>query len=264
MTLKTSSGFIPLFMVVTFLIIKVKSARSTLREQSVLSLLGNFKLNSVVSQECLLSFSKTDKKCEELRRKRPVMRSSAHSVFYVHLILRTLYYATFKKTLFYLITRTLLEYFNLEDEKCAVLTNQLKIFSVVQEQEYRRPMSCSEASRITPSARLNRHNNLALMAADEILPVRAVMHSLEGWECSAVRDLWATAGPLQFPCLPAGGSKINNGYWQKRSQQKLEPTFKKKKKEKKMKHSEAVLWNPKNLLAGKHVEGSLQVLILLA
>ncbi|RXN36661.1 zinc finger CCHC domain-containing 3 [Labeo rohita] len=67
------------------------------------------------------------------------------------------------------------------------------------------------------------------MAAHEILPVRAVMHSRgmaknptcprSGcnfpetvrhllWECGAARDLWAKTGPLYFPCLPAGGAQI--------------------------------------------------------
>ncbi len=72
----------------------------------------------------------------------------------------------------------------------------------------------------------NRHRDLAWMIAHEFLPVRAIMHSRGMFktsicprpgcgapettrhtlsECSAVRDLWATAGPQQFPYLPAGG-----------------------------------------------------------
>ncbi|KAL6476324.1 hypothetical protein MHYP_G00148230 [Metynnis hypsauchen] len=62
--------------------------------------------------------------------------------------------------------------------------------------------------------------DLAWMAAHEILPVRAVMHSRGMaknpvcprpgtvkhvlWECSVARDLWALTGPLQCPSLPAG------------------------------------------------------------
>ncbi|XP_051551664.1 uncharacterized protein LOC127439532 [Myxocyprinus asiaticus] len=68
------------------------------------------------------------------------------------------------------------------------------------------------------------------MVAHEILPVRAVMHSRgmaknaicprSGcknpetvrhllWECGAARDLWATTGPLYFPCLPVGGVQVD-------------------------------------------------------
>ncbi|KAI1880482.1 hypothetical protein AGOR_G00252930 [Albula goreensis] len=71
----------------------------------------------------------------------------------------------------------------------------------------------------------NRLRDLAWMAAHEILPARAVMHSRGMsatptcprpgcgapesvrhllWECGAAEDLWATAGSLQFLCLPAG------------------------------------------------------------
>ncbi|XP_014881627.1 uncharacterized protein LOC106942801 [Poecilia latipinna] len=70
----------------------------------------------------------------------------------------------------------------------------------------------------------NRLQDLSWMVAHEILPVRAVMHSRGMsatsicprpgcgapesvrhllWECSAARDLWAEAGSLQFPYLPA-------------------------------------------------------------
>ncbi|XP_014827485.1 PREDICTED: uncharacterized protein LOC106906649 [Poecilia mexicana] len=69
-----------------------------------------------------------------------------------------------------------------------------------------------------------RLQDLSWMVAHEILPVRAIMHSRGMsamsicprpgggtpesvrhllWECSAARDLWAKAGSLQFPYLPA-------------------------------------------------------------
>ncbi|XP_072544870.1 uncharacterized protein [Salminus brasiliensis] len=71
----------------------------------------------------------------------------------------------------------------------------------------------------------NKHKDLSWMAAHEILPVRAVMHSRGMasnptcprpgcgepetvrhvlWECSVGRDLWAITGPLQCLSLPAG------------------------------------------------------------
>ncbi|KAL7852906.1 hypothetical protein SRHO_G00186910 [Serrasalmus rhombeus] len=71
----------------------------------------------------------------------------------------------------------------------------------------------------------NRLKDLAWMAAYEVLPVQAVMHSRGMaknpacprpgcgqpetvrhvfWECSVARDLWALTGPLQCPSLLAG------------------------------------------------------------
>ncbi len=126
-----------------------------------------------------------------------------------------------------------LKNFNLEKESVTVLTNHRSILSFVQEREQvclMRGLTLGEAQKVwrnvSHSALRNRHRDLAWMVAHEILPVRAVMHSRGMsktsicprpgcgapetvrhalWECSAVRDLWATAGPQQFPCLPAGG-----------------------------------------------------------
>ncbi|KAL7852910.1 hypothetical protein SRHO_G00186950 [Serrasalmus rhombeus] len=71
----------------------------------------------------------------------------------------------------------------------------------------------------------NKHKDLSWLAAHEILPVRAVMHSRSMgtssicprpgcgepetvrhvlWECSVARDLWGMISPLKCPSLPAG------------------------------------------------------------
>ncbi|KAL6476342.1 hypothetical protein MHYP_G00148410 [Metynnis hypsauchen] len=71
----------------------------------------------------------------------------------------------------------------------------------------------------------NKQKDLSWLAAHEILPVRAVMHSRcigsnpncprpgcgepetvrhVFWECSVARDLWGMIGPLKCPSLPAG------------------------------------------------------------
>ncbi|KAI4889535.1 hypothetical protein NFI96_032032 [Prochilodus magdalenae] len=90
-------------------------------------------------------------------------------------------------------------------------------------------LTLSEAQRVWRNAAhpalQNKHKDLSWMAAHEILPVRAVMHSRGMasnpmcprpgcgepetvrhvlWECSVARDLWAITGPLQCPSLPAG------------------------------------------------------------
>ncbi|KAI7809233.1 hypothetical protein IRJ41_003095 [Triplophysa rosa] len=80
------------------------------------------------------------------------------------------------------------------------------------------------------TAAMARHKDLAWMAAHEILPTRAVMHSRGMarnpicprlgcnapetvrhllWECDTARDLWALTGPLVFPSLPAGGVQMD-------------------------------------------------------
>ncbi|RXN22041.1 reverse transcriptase [Labeo rohita] len=94
-------------------------------------------------------------------------------------------------------------------------------------------LTLSEAKQVWRNAAhpalQNRHKDLSWMAAHEILPVRAGMHSRgmaknptcprSGcnfpetvrhllWECGAARDLWAKTGPLYFQCLPAGGAQI--------------------------------------------------------
>lgn len=123
--------------------------------------------------------------------------------------------------------------FKLENEKMEILTNHRAMISIVQGREQVCPikgLSLVEAKRVwhnvSHPALRNRHRDLAWMAAHEILPVRAVMHSRGMsknqlcprpgcgrpetvrhalWECSVVRNLWAKAGPQQFPYLPPGG-----------------------------------------------------------
>ncbi|KAI4884502.1 hypothetical protein NFI96_023826, partial [Prochilodus magdalenae] len=90
-------------------------------------------------------------------------------------------------------------------------------------------LTVSEAKQVWRNAAhpalQNKLKDLSWMAAHEILPVRAVMHSRGMattsicprpgcgepeavrhvlWECSVARDLWAMIGPLQCPSLPAG------------------------------------------------------------
>ncbi|XP_036452101.1 uncharacterized protein LOC118825549 [Colossoma macropomum] len=90
-------------------------------------------------------------------------------------------------------------------------------------------LTLSEAKQVWKNAAhpalQNKHKDLCWLAAHEILPVRAVMHSRGMgtnpicprpgcgepetvrhalWECSVARDLWGMIGPLQCPSLPAG------------------------------------------------------------
>lgn len=127
---------------------------------------------------------------------------------------------------------TFLKKFKLEQEELQILTNHRLLLSVVQEREPVSPvrrLAFGEPSTVwrnaNHSALPNRLRDLSWMVAHEILPVRSVMHSrgmakhatcprpgcgaAESvrhllWECSAAEDLWATAGSLQFPYLPAG------------------------------------------------------------
>lgn len=159
------------------------------------------------------------------------------------------------------------------------LTNHRLLLSLIQEREQVTPVrwiKIGEAQtvwqNVSHPALHNRHRDLA---AHEILPVRAVMHSRGMatnpicprpgcnapesvrhtlWECSVARDLWATAGPQQFPSLPAGEVQqldypmIMGGV----SQRKMTPA----------QHTQTwltincykdVLWTSRNLLVGKHV-----------
>lgn len=77
----------------------------------------------------------------------------------------------------------------------------------------------------------NKQKDLSWMAAHEILPVRAMMHSRGMardpvcpqpgcgvpetvwhilWECSVARDLWAITAPLQFLSLPMGEVQLQS------------------------------------------------------
>ncbi|XP_044074896.1 uncharacterized protein LOC122886585 [Siniperca chuatsi] len=131
----------------------------------------------------------------------------------------------------YAFIQTFLKHFNLEQEELEVLTNHRSLISVVQEREPVSPvrgLAFDEPStvwrNVNHSALPNRLRDLSWMVAHEILPVRSVMHSRGMsahstcprpgcgapetvrhllWECSAAVEQWATAGSLQFPCLPA-------------------------------------------------------------
>ncbi|XP_051568443.1 uncharacterized protein LOC127449203 isoform X2 [Myxocyprinus asiaticus] len=126
---------------------------------------------------------------------------------------------------------------SLETQDATILTNHKSLVSLVQDREPVSPvpgLTLGEAKEVWRNAAhpalQNRHKDLAWMVAHEILPVRAVMHSRgmaknaicprSGcknpetvrhllWECGAARDLWATTGPLYFPCLPVGGVQVD-------------------------------------------------------
>lgn len=191
----------------------------------------------------------------------------------------------------YSFIKKFLRKLNLEKESVEILTNHRSILSVVREQEQVSPvhwLTAGEAKtvwrNVAHSALQNRHKDLAWMAAHEILPVRAVMHSRGMaknpacprigcgapetvrhalWECSAVRNLWATVGPQQFPCLPAGGVKNYLMVLGGMSQKGMPAAT----------HTDLwltincvkdAIWTSRNLLVGKRVEVSLQATLLLA
>lgn len=131
----------------------------------------------------------------------------------------------------YAFVRKFLKHFNLEQEELQILTNHRLLLSVVQEREPVSPvrgLAFGEPSTVWRNANHpalpNRLRDLLWMVAHEILPVRAVMHARGMaqhaicprpgcgapesvrhmiWDCGAAEDLWATAGSLQFPYLPA-------------------------------------------------------------
>ncbi|XP_074930279.1 LOW QUALITY PROTEIN: uncharacterized protein LOC115538438 [Gadus morhua] len=119
-----------------------------------------------------------------------------------------------------------------------------------------------------------RLRDLSWMAAHEILPVRAVMHSRGMaasptcprpgcgapesvrhlfWECSAAGDQWATAGSLQFPYLPAGealtAQMVLYGVSQK---SQLPPDFPKQWLT--LAAIKDAIWASRNLLVRKHMQ----------
>ncbi|KAL6476330.1 hypothetical protein MHYP_G00148290 [Metynnis hypsauchen] len=126
-------------------------------------------------------------------------------------------------------------------------------------------------------ALLNRHRDLAWMAAHEVLPVRAVMHSRGMaknaicpwprcgapetvrhalWECRAAQDLWSITGALWCPSLSAGGAPalryrlaVNGVGWSRFMTPavfaELWPT---------LNSVQDAIWPSRNLLTGKHVE----------
>ena len=131
----------------------------------------------------------------------------------------------------YAFIEKFLKHFNLVKEDFNVLTNHRFIIAVVQEREAVSPvrgLGFGEPTtvwrNVNHPALPNRLRDLSWMAAHEILPVRAVMHSRGMaatqicprpgcgapesvrhlfWECSAAGDQWAMAGSLKFPYLPA-------------------------------------------------------------
>lgn len=182
--------------------------------------------------------------------------------------------------------------FKLENEKMEILTNHRAMISIVQGREQVCPiqgLSLVEAQRVwrnvSHPALQNRHRDLAWMAAHEILPVRAVMHSRGMsknhlcprpgcgrpetvrhalWECSVVRSLWAKAGPQQFPYLPPGGipdyrttltgevsqrdmpAKVHTATWLT------------------INCIKDAIWTSRNLVVGKRMQVSLQATLQLA
>ncbi|KAL6476343.1 hypothetical protein MHYP_G00148420 [Metynnis hypsauchen] len=132
----------------------------------------------------------------------------------------------------YAFIKKFLKDYDLEKEEVTILTNAKCLVSLVQDREKVSPvpgLTLGEARQVWRNAAhpalQNRLKDLAWMAAHEILPVRAVMHSRGMaknpvcprpgcgqaetvryvlWECSVARDLWDLTGPLQCPSLPAG------------------------------------------------------------
>lgn len=131
----------------------------------------------------------------------------------------------------YAFIQMFLKHFNLEGEELQLLCNHRHVISFVQEREPVNPLrglALGEPStvwrNVNHPALPNRLRDLSWMVAHEILPVRSVMHSRGMarnstcprpgcgapetvrhllWECSAAEDLWAMAGSLNFPYLPA-------------------------------------------------------------
>lgn len=191
----------------------------------------------------------------------------------------------------YTYIKKFLKNFNLVKESVAVLTNCRSILSLVQEREQVCPvrgLTQCEAQKVwrnvSHSALQNRHRDLAWMVAHEILPVRAVMHSRGMskdpicprtgcgapetvrhalWECSAVRDLWATAGPQQFPYLPVGGVPDypmgRGGVSQEDIRAKTTPKLWLT-----ILCIKDAIWTSRNLLVGKRMQVPLHAIIQLA
>lgn len=191
----------------------------------------------------------------------------------------------------YSFIKGFLKHFKLEKEDVTILTNHRAILSVVQERESVSPvrgLTLSEAQivwrKVSHPILRNRHRDLAWMTAHEILPVRAVMHSRGMarnpicprpgcgdresvrhalWECRVVRDLWAQAGPQQFPSLPVGGVP-NYHLVLGATSQKERPANRETKLWLTINCIKDAIWTSRNLLVGKHVEVSLQAILQLA
>ena len=181
----------------------------------------------------------------------------------------------------YAFIQTFLKHFRLEKEELHILTNHRALISVVQEREPVSPvhgLAFGEPTtvwrNVNHSALPNRLRDLSWMVAHEILPVRSVMHSRGMsahstcprtgcgapesvrhllWECSAAADLWATAGSLKFPYLPAREVLTAQLVLYGVSQTKME-------KNDFSKHwltlaaIKDAMWTSRNLLARKHMQ----------
>nr|XP_046187882.1 uncharacterized protein LOC124016367 isoform X1 [Oncorhynchus gorbuscha] len=182
--------------------INVRSIKTEMRAQSVLSFLERFNSDVFLLQECGLPFLSSYSKLEDKWRHGPSLWSGSN--------------------------------FNKNDGVAILIkTPQVVVKgSTVVEREPVCPvrgLAIGEPTtvwrNVAHPALLNRHRDLSWMVAHEILPVRAVMHSRGMartsvcprpgcsqeesvrhmlWECRAARDLWKEAGPLITSCLPAG------------------------------------------------------------
>ena len=131
----------------------------------------------------------------------------------------------------HVLIQKFLKSFNLEKEVIQVLTNHRSLIAVVQERESVSPVRglvlgepLTVWRNVNHPSLPNGLRDLSWAVAHEVLPVRSVMHSrgmsrlqtcprpgcgaVESarhlfWECSTAVDLWAMAGSLQFPYLPA-------------------------------------------------------------
>lgn len=182
----------------------------------------------------------------------------------------------------YAFIQTFLRHFNLEQEELQVLTNHRSLISVVQEREPVSPvrgLAFGEPStvwrNVNHPALPNRLRDLSWMVAHEILPVRSVMHSRGMsahstcprpgcgapesvrhllWECSAAVEQWATAGSLQFPCLPAGEVLTAQLVLYGVSQRKQMRACDFAKQWLTLAAIKDAIWTSRNLLARKHMQ----------
>ena len=188
---------------------------------------------------------------------------------------------SFNLSQFYAFIKKFLKKFNLENEELNVLTNHRFIITEVQEREPVSPvrgLAYGEATtvwhNVNHPALSNRLRDLSWMAAHEILPVRAVMHSRGMaasptcprpgcgapesvrhlfWECSAAGDQWATAGSLQFPYLPAGEAlTAQMGLYGVSQKSQLPPDFPKQWLT--LAAIKDAIWASRNLLVRKHMQ----------
>ncbi|KAL6475095.1 hypothetical protein MHYP_G00148520 [Metynnis hypsauchen] len=172
--------------------------------------------------------------------------------------------------------------YNRADGVAVLIKNPNVIVKEAREPVVRvRGLGEAESRRIWENAAhpalLNRHKDLSWLAAHEILPVRAVMHSRGMakssicprpgcgapetvrhalWECSAARDLWSATGTLWCPSLPAGAPStlgyreaVNGVGWSRHVTpavfSELWPT---------LNSIKDAIWVARNLLVGKRLE----------